>query len=371
MKRLLAVALCLVAVAALSGGQDKARTLNNKLGSIKKKAQTLRSEIRRNSNKQSQVIDEMRWVDDQISKLDDRLDASREKLDGAKDTQKKLAADLAKESASLSVVKGEAARRLRAMAMRGSETVLSVLVGSKSVGDFAARKALVERVAQHDKELFQKVRTIRDRVLAKKQAQDAVVAKVARLTRGIQADKDEMKAAQLKKRKMLAQLESTKDRLEDQLDEMEDQSRAIEAQLLAYQARSGGTVYAGGRFMKPAKGPIVSRFGNRYHPILHKSRLHAGLDIGAGYGSTIVAAAAGTVVSAGWRGGYGNCVVIDHGGGISTLYGHMSKISVSDGQRVARGQKLGAVGATGLATGPHLHWEVRVNGRPVDPAGRF
>lgn len=371
MKRLLAVALCLLVAVAFSGGQDKTKSLSSKLGSIKKKAETLRSQIRQNSSQQTLVADEMRWVDDQISKLDDRLDASRDRLDTAKATQKRLAAELAKESQQLIAVKTEAAQRLRGMAMRGSETVLSVLVGSKSVSDFAARKALVERVAQHDKELFQSVRTLRDQVLAKKQAQDEVVAKVASITHSIQTDMNEMKAAQRKKKKILSQLEQTKDKLEEQLDEMEDQSRAIEAQLRAYQAKSGGKAYTGGRFMKPASGPVVSGFGNRYHPILHKNRLHAGIDIGAGHGSPIVAAAAGTVVSAGWRGGYGNCVIIDHGGGLSTLYGHMSKISVSDGQKVNRGQRIGSVGSTGLATGPHLHWEVRVNGTPVNPSGRF
>ena len=371
MKKIIAVLVCLLVAVAFSGGQDRQKTLNSKLGNIKKKAENLRSQIRQNSNQQNQVVDEMRWVDDQISKLDDRLDASRERLDTAKSTQKRLASELAKESEQLATVKVEAGLRLKAMAMRGSETVLSVLVGAKSVGDFASRKALVERVAQHDKQLFQSVRVLRDQVLAKKQAQDGVVAKIAKITHSIQGDMNEMKAAQSKKKKLLAQLESTKDKLEEQLDEMESQSRTIESQLRAYQAKSGSKAYVGGKFMKPANGPITSGFGNRYHPIVHKNRLHAGIDIGAGSGSPIVAAAAGTVVSAGWRGGYGNCVIIDHGGNISTLYGHMSRISVSDGQKVARGQKIGNVGSTGLATGPHLHWEVRVNGTPVNPSGRF
>lgn len=372
MRRLLAATLIVFVAIAGAGGQDaKQKTLNTKLGGIKKKAEDLRHQLRQNTNEKKQVIGDMRWVDDQISKLDDRLDASRDKLDDAKRTQKKLGDELAAETAQMAKVKVEAAQRLKAMAMRGSETVLSVLVGAKSVGDFAARKSLVERVAQHDRALFQTVRQLRDQILEKKKAQDATVAKIAKITRSIQADKEEMKQAMKAKKSLLGQLNSKADQLEAQLDAMEEQSRAIEAQLRAFQAKSGGKAYTGGRFMKPASGPVVSGFGNRYHPILHKSRLHAGIDIGAGYGSTIVAASAGTVVSAGWRGGYGNCVIIDHGGGVSTLYGHMSRIAVSDGQKVTRGQKIGNVGATGLATGPHLHWEVRINGTPVNPAGRF
>ena len=119
----------------------------------------------------------------------------------------------------------------------------------------------------------------------------------------------------------------------------------------------------------PANGPITSYFGNRYHPILHFTRFHAGVDIGAGWGSPIVAAADGQVVVAGWSGGYGREVQIAHGGGVVSLYGHMSGIVASAGSYVRRGQVIGYVGSSGLSTGPHLHFEVRQNGSPVNPLG--
>ncbi len=120
----------------------------------------------------------------------------------------------------------------------------------------------------------------------------------------------------------------------------------------------------------PANGPITSYFGNRYHPILHFTRFHAGVDIGAAWGSPIVAAADGQVASAGWSGGYGREVQIAHGGGLVSLYGHIRvQIVAQPGGYVRQGQLIGYVGSSGLSTGPHLHFEVRQSGQPVNPLG--
>jgi len=117
----------------------------------------------------------------------------------------------------------------------------------------------------------------------------------------------------------------------------------------------------------PVAGNITSWFGLRRHPILGYVRLHAGVDFGAPYGTPIFAVTDGSVIYAGWHGGHGNYVRLTHGGGTDTGYGHMSRIAVTVGEHVARGQVIGYVGATGLATGPHLHYELFRNGQPVDP----
>jgi murein DD-endopeptidase MepM/ murein hydrolase activator NlpD len=122
-----------------------------------------------------------------------------------------------------------------------------------------------------------------------------------------------------------------------------------------------------GLMMPVAGGHITSYFGNRYHPILHYVRFHAGLDIGATWGSPIVAAGDGRIVAAGWAGGYGREVQIAHAGGITSLYGHMSDIVAAPGSYVRAGQLIGYVGSSGLSTGPHVHFEVRQNGTPVNP----
>ena len=145
---------------------------------------------------------------------------------------------------------------------------------------------------------------------------------------------------------------------------LSDQIRvAQEAARRAAEQKGQAQTSAPGRLQWPASGPVTSPFGTRW------GRMHTGIDIGAAMGSSIVAAAAGTVIVAGWVDGYGNTVVVDNGGGMATLYGHQSQVDVVVGQSVTAGQQLGLVGSTGHSTGPHLHFEVRSNGTPVDPLG--
>jgi murein DD-endopeptidase MepM/ murein hydrolase activator NlpD len=169
--------------------------------------------------------------------------------------------------------------------------------------------------------------------------------------------------------------------------EMEDLSAAEEASLeglilerereLEAQQRAAGISGgadrsgAGGMFSWPVTGTITSPFGWRSNPFGGAPEFHQGLDIAAPTGTTVTAAAGGTVIMAQWYGGYGNYILIDHGGGYSTGYGHLSAIYVTTGQSVQRGQAIGAVGSTGQSTGPHLHFEVRIAGKPVDPAPRL
>lgn len=125
----------------------------------------------------------------------------------------------------------------------------------------------------------------------------------------------------------------------------------------------------GGKFMWPVAGRVASGFGMRFHPILGYMRMHTGLDIVAPSGTIVKAADGGEIIQAGYDGGYGNSIVVYHGGGYATWYAHLSRILVSVGQTVGRGEVIGLVGATGLATGPHLHFEVRINGAAQNPLG--
>ena len=170
------------------------------------------------------------------------------------------------------------------------------------------------------------------------------------------------------KESILHSIEKKKARFEALEDQLDAESNRIQSILNANASSATGPLpTGGGQFLWPAAGPLTSPYGWRTHPIFGDQRLHAGIDIGAPYGAPVIAADEGTVTYAGVMSGYGNVIVVDHGGGIATTYNHLSAFSVGSGQSVGRGSPIGAVGCTGYCTGPHLHFEVRVNGAPVDP----
>ena len=172
----------------------------------------------------------------------------------------------------------------------------------------------------------------------------------------------------LKRRLVLAEAQAKRTQIEAEYRQLANDSNEIAQRLQALEG-TPLTGFFSGKLIQPVAGRIVSRFGPRFHPILKVNRLHAGVDFGADTGTPIVAAAAGTVVYSGTMRGYGNVVVIDHGSGISTLYAHCSVLFTLDGERVDQGKVIAHVGATGLATGPHLHFEVRRKGTPINPIG--
>ena len=177
------------------------------------------------------------------------------------------------------------------------------------------------------------------------------------------ASKGRLVEAQSRKRAALASLDSQERADAEEIDSLQQVSAELAAKIRAAQSHSTVVRTGSGALIWPVNAPITSPFGWRW------GRMHEGIDLGAAYGTPIAAAAAGTVIYAGWLGGYGNLTVIDHGGGLSTAYGHQSHIGVSVGQQVEQGEIIGNVGSTGHSTGPHLHFEVRVNGQAVDPLG--
>jgi murein DD-endopeptidase MepM/ murein hydrolase activator NlpD len=275
-------------------------------------------------------------------------------------------------------------QRVDAVYRQGGLFYLEMLLESKSFTDLVARTSFVQQVMAGDEGIMTDLHDTRlslvkakgslDRELGtlslKRQEIAAEQASLRKLRAERQDALNEQQGAQDAKQSLLADTRANIKHLRAAIAAEEAEASRIE-RLLANGGGSHGNGHLSGSMTWPAPGheTISSGYGWRVHPILGTRRFHAGIDIAAPSGARIVAAAAGTVIFAGDRGDYGNVTMIDHGNGLVTVYAHQSSIGVNEGDRVKRGQRIGSVGSTGLSTGPHLHFEVRVNGSTRNPLG--
>lgn len=272
---------------------------------------------------------------------------------------------------------GRAAADIYRRAGTTAPPVLASFADRRTRRDQTLRQVYLEHVGDRTTDRLDALRVARADALDAERSLRARRVAVARAAALAQRDETQVSAVRAQHAALVEKAKTEEARVQAVVTAAEAR-RAEFARAAAANAAASGTI--GGilrsrpsdrpgapTFRFPADGPISSPFGERLHPIFHDVRMHTGIDIGAGYGSPVRAAAAGAVVVAGYVSGYGTAIVIDHGGGLATLYGHLSRLGVRVGSRVAAGQTIGAVGNTGNSTGPHLHFEVRVHGTPVDP----
>lgn len=267
----------------------------------------------------------------------------------------------------------------------GQMSYIAILLEATSLSDLLARMDMVGEVIAYNKQVQADMTAAREKV-------ETVKAELEDARTELQDKQSELETKQVELQQkvseanaLLASLESDINAYKSAYDQYEQQQKNVQSQIdkqvealrrqeeankkndPSYDAGKDNGATGSMLWPCPSCHTITSPFGWRYHPIYHTQKYHSGVDIGASYGAAIVAADGGTVITAGAVSGYGNCVVINHGNGITTLYGHMSSIAVSSGQKVSKGQTIGYVGSTGNSTGPHLHWEVTVNGVRQNP----
>lgn len=288
-----------------------------------------------------------------------RLEGARERLTAQRDTLSSRAA---------------AAYKM------GAAGLVEVILGAEDLRSLTDRVEYVRSVMASDSYLLRSIQATRVQVAERRdhvadqesilsEHRDAIreeVQRIAALKAKQEALRAEVDAAIAEREELLEGVEENRAQYIQAVKELEAESERIAG--LIQGGGSSGDGNPDAQLFWPAPGPITSGFGWRVHPIFGYRRFHAGVDIDAECGDPIWAAEQGSVISAGWSGGYGNATVIDHGDGLATLYAHQDSIGVGVGQRVGRGQLIGSVGTTGWSTGCHLHFEVRINGTPVDPA---
>ena len=274
-------------------------------------------------------------------------------------------------------------KRVRDIYINGRLSYLDVVIGSKDFSDFANRMEMLKRILQSDMDLINTIKTEREEIASKKAKLEEDRAKVLELEKVAQEKQNLINQKKAERQAVLERAMNDRDTAERAYNELMASSASITAMLqqraaeraaaaaaAASQGGGGATWVQGtGQLAAPVVAPITSDFGWRIHPIYGTRRLHAGTDFGVDEGTPVHAADGGVVVEAGWISGYGYTVIIDHGNGMSTLYAHNSDVAVSPGQTVSKGQVVSYSGNTGGSTGPHLHFEVRINGEPTDPMG--
>ena len=291
------------------------------------------------------------------------LDATESRIDENEDKLKVLNKDFV-------VKRDQLAKRVRDIYINGQINYLDVLFGAKDFQDFFTRMDLLKRVIQQDYDLVQVVFAEKTAIETSQKELEKDKAAKEKLVVSAADRKKEAEKKQSAKQAIIDKMETDRATQERIINENLAASKEVEQMIRNSRYQPASPALSGGGALNwPLGGPITSPFGWRVHPITGASRFHSGIDIGGDYGDTIHAAGAGIVSYAGWISGYGYAVIIDHGGGISTLYGHNQALLVSEGQSVSQGQAIAECGSTGNSTGPHCHFEVRVDGEPVDPMG--
>lgn len=294
-------------------------------------------------------------------------------LINANQVLKNLEKDLAATERTYQQRQSSTVSRLRFLQRQQGSNGWAVLLQSQDLNDFLDRRFRLKQIYKNDRKTLTDLKIEAAKVDRQRQQVEQQKNNIALIAQQLMAQKAQFEQQAEYQKEIVERLRTNRRALEAAEAQLEKDSKSIgeliQKRIAEERARNGIVILGTGQFNLPSAGPITSGFGYRMHPILGYQRFHAGIDFGADYGSPIMAADRGVVIFAGWYGGYGNSVILDHGNGITTMYAHAQELYVSEGQTVERGKAIAATGSTGLSTGPHLHFEVRKDGEPVDPAG--
>lgn len=258
-------------------------------------------------------------------------------------------------------------KRVRSIYEEGEMSYFEVLLQSTDISDFISRMEYLGYLVDNDQKILTDITIQKDQLDEKKEQLIAKKNEAEKLKTQAIAAKNYLDSSKGQKEVALAENKKYQDDLLVQIEKLEKDSKALEETIRELQKKNSGIIGSVGVWPTPGYWYITSPYGYRTHPITRKYTLHSGIDIAAPNRAKIISAGAGVVIYSGWYGAYGNAVIIDHGNGLSSLYGHMSSRAVENGRAVVGGQTIGYIGSTGWSTGPHLHFEVRKNGTPTSP----
>ncbi len=349
--------------------------LKKKVNDASAKKTELKKQVSALSGDISSLEKQISLLDGQIEAQEDEIAAQEELLAQLEILVEEKTIELAASEADQANQYARMKERVRYMVEHDSTSQLAILLASDSFADFLNRWEIVQQISVRDEQLFEELQAIRDKVTVEKQELEDTQAEAIETKAQMDANKAELDSQHAAKVKALQKAEAEKaaankayaDMIEKEEDLMEQYKKAA-AQLAAQ------STYVGGKFMWPlpaANNVITCKYGYRTHPVTKKYKLHTGIDLRASTGTKVYAANKGTVTTSGYSSAWGNYIIINHGGGLTTLYAHLSRRNVSKGATVKQGDVIGLSGNTGYSTGPHLHFEINKNGSSYDPLKEF
>ena len=345
---------------------DDKRAELNEVQSQMQKMQDRKERARQKAEAASESLEEIQTSLNQLQvqawDLQGKRDALQAKIN---DNQIKLA----QKKAEVEKRKKIYSKRLREIYINGQINYLDVLLGAKDFGDFSSRMYLLQKIISSDIEMLTQLQKAEAEVKARQEQLDAQMKDIKTTQAELEAKRARAKKLKEQRSYMLYKAQEEEQQSQSEYERLLAISENITAMLRNME--SGGSSSSGGggtgRFIWPCHGTITSYFGWRTHPVFGTTKYHSGMDIGVDYGTPILAADSGTVIYSGWLGGYGYAVMIDHGSGLVTLYGHNQALNVYEGQYVTKGTCIAYAGSTGYSTGPHCHFEVRLHGEVTEP----
>lgn len=344
---------------------------------LQTKQEELKNQINDATGELADVQEELSENLKQVQKLDERIATSQAELDELNTKIEKLQTSMDGVEEKLKVAEERYKRqkeilevRLVAMYETSDTQYLDVILSSKSVSDFLSNYFLITELANYDTELLEEMKEQKDKIETAKNKLDKAQEQYATIKQNQTKTAKILENTKSVRENYIAKLSDQERDVQAKIDEYNAQFDAINKEIVALALEGIDTQYIGGELAWPIPGytRITSKYGMRTHPITGVYKLHTGVDVSAPMGANFVAANDGIVVKAEFNSAYGNMVIIDHGGGVSTLYAHGSEIMVQVGDVVKRGETVVLkVGSTGYSTGPHAHFEVRLNGVVTDP----
>ena len=395
-RRFLLPTLVLIAMVGVAVAPARGGSLDSDLDRVRENIAFVRGQISTVAAERSQLsreilatADELEAIGLEVEAASDELNAVRTALDLRTADLEAVRTDLGERLATLDEVRSsqDAAQAeaedwaVRAY-MGGGPVQPSIAFNARVVADVSVGVAYLEVLTKHSSSaadryaalaaeeavLVEDIRAVEGTIAAELSEMEVLLERRGSAEQRLLERRGELEAVLGEQEQLLERLEGEIDHFEGELAALAREESSIRAEIAAATEPAKSTTVSSTGFVRPVPGAVSSGFGMRVHPITGQNRMHNGWDMNAAHGDPIRSARAGTVILAGVKGGYGNTIMIDHGGGVVTLYAHQSRFGSAVGDSVAAGEVIGYIGSTGQSTAPHLHFEIRIDGNPVDPS---